>query len=144
MNEKEREQVALFRYGLIAPLFNGQVDPKEYLKGLEDKVHSVPYYGERKIAEKTMKEWLLNYRRNGFDALKPKKRMDKGNSRRLSPDDQDLVLEIRKKSLHMPVSVFYEQLIEHGEIQKNEISYSTINRLLKKHNLVGKQIVATP
>jgi len=144
MNEKEREQVALFRYGLIAPLLNGQVDPKEYLNGLEDKVHSVPYYGERKIAEKTMKEWLLHYRRNGFDALKPKKRMDKGNSRRLSPDDQDLVLEIRKKSLHMPVSVFYEQLIEHGEIRKNEISYSTIIRLLKKHNLVGKQIVATP
>lgn len=144
MNEKVREQVALFRYGLIAPLLNGQVDPKEYLKGLEGKVHSVPYYGERKIAEKTMKEWLLHYRRNGFEALKPKKRMDRGNSRRLSPDDQDLVLEIRKKSLHMPVSVFYEQLIERGEIQKDQISYSTIIRLLKKHNLVGKQILATP
>ena len=52
MNEKVREQVALFRYGLIAPLLTGQVDPKEYLKGLEGKVHSVPYYGERKIAER--------------------------------------------------------------------------------------------
>jgi putative transposase len=144
MNEKVREQVALFRYGLIAPLLNGQVNPKEYLKGLEGKVHSVPYYGERSIAEKTMKEWLLHYRRNGFEALKPKKRMDRGNSRRLSPDDQDFVLEIRKKSLHMPVSVFYEQLIERGEIQKDQISYSTIIRLLKKHNLVGKQILATP
>jgi putative transposase len=144
MNEKEREQVALFRYGLIAPLFNGQVDPKEYLKGLEGKVHSIPYYGEKKIAEKTLKEWLLHYRRNGFEALKPKKRMDRGNSRRLSPDDQDHILEIRKKSPHMPVSVFYEQLIERGEIQKNQISYSTIIRLLKKHNLIGKQLVATP
>ncbi|CAI9386112.1 MULTISPECIES: DDE-type integrase/transposase/recombinase [Bacillaceae] len=144
MNEKEREQVALFRYGLIAPLLNGQVDSKEYLNGMEGKVHSVPHYGERKIAEKTMKEWLLHYRRNGFEALKPKKRLDRGNSRRLSPDDQDLVLEIRKKSPHMPVSVFYEQLIERGEIQKNQISYSTIIRLLKKHNLVGKQMVAIP
>lgn len=144
MNEKEREQVALFRYGLIAPLFNGQVDSKEYLNGLQDKVHSVPYYGERKIAEKTMKEWHLQYRRNGFEALKPKKRMDRGNSRRLSPDDQDFILEIRKKSLHMPVSVFYEQLVERGEIQKDQVSYSTIIRLLKKHNLVGKQILATP
>ncbi|MCM3571516.1 IS481 family transposase, partial [Neobacillus mesonae] len=94
MNEKEREQVALFRYGLIAPLLNGQVDPKEYFKGLEGKIHSVPYYGERRIAEKTMKEWLLHYRRKGFEALKPKKRGDKGNSRRLSPDDQDQILEI--------------------------------------------------
>lgn len=50
MNEKEREQIALFRFGLIAPLFNGQVDPKTYLNELEGKIHSVPYYGERKIA----------------------------------------------------------------------------------------------
>ncbi|MFB7305564.1 IS481 family transposase, partial [Heyndrickxia sporothermodurans] len=83
MNEKEREQVALFRYGLIAPLFNGQIDSNEYLKGLEGKIHSIPYYGERKIAVKTIKEWLLHYQRNGFEALKPKKRMDRGNSRRL-------------------------------------------------------------
>lgn len=144
MNEKEREQVALFRYGLIAPLFNGQVDPKVYLQELEGKIHSIPYYGERKIAIKTIQEWLLHYRRNGFEALKPKKRGDRGNSRRLSPDDQDQILEIRKKNLHMPVSVFYEQLIEHGELNKEQISYSTINRLLKKHNLVGKQILATP
>lgn len=138
MTEKEREQVALFRYGIIAPLLNGQVDSKQYFEELEGKVHSIPYYGERKIAVKTVKEWLLNYRRNGFDALKPKKRADRGNSRRLSPDDQDHILDIRKKFLHMPVSVFYEQLIRQGEINRNQISYSTINRLLKKHNLSGK------
>jgi putative transposase len=144
MNEKTREQIALFRYGLIAPLLNGQVESKEYLEELEGKVHSIPKYGERKVAPKTIQEWLLRYRRGGFDGLKPKKRSDQGNSRRLTPDDQDHILEIRKKSLHMPVSVFYEQLIERGEIKKYEISYSTINRLLKKHNLIGKSIVATP
>ncbi|MEC5274021.1 helix-turn-helix domain-containing protein, partial [Caldifermentibacillus hisashii] len=122
MTEKEREQVALFRYGIIAPLLNGQVDSKQYFEELEGKVHSIPYYGERKIAVKTVKEWLLNYRRNGFDALKPKKRADRGNSRRLSPDDQDHILDIRKKFLHMPVSVFYEQLIQQGEINQNQIS----------------------
>ncbi|WP_346207336.1 IS481 family transposase [Caldifermentibacillus hisashii] len=144
MTEKEREQVALFRYGIIAPLLNGQVDSKQYFEELEGRVHSIPYYGERKIAVKTVKEWLLNYRRNGFDALKPKKRADRGNSRRLSPDDQDHILDIRKKSLHMPVSVFYEQLIRQGEINRNQISYSTINRLLKKHNLSGKILSAIP
>lgn len=144
MNEKQRDEVALFRYGLIAPLLNGQVGTKQYLEELEGKIHSIPYYGEKRIASKTIQEWLLNYRRHGFDALKPKKRMDRGNSRRLSPDDQDHILEIRKKNLHMPVSVFYEQLVAHGEIQKNQISYSTINRLVKKHNLTGKNAIATP
>src|SRR5690625_2844040 len=144
MTEKEREQVALFRYGLIAPLLNGQVDPKQYFEELEGKVHQVPYYGERKIAIKTIKEWLLKYRRYGFDALKPKRRSDRGVSRRLSPDDQDHILELRKKFLHMPVSVFYEELIRQGEILPNTISYSTIYRLLKKNNLSGKIFTPEP
>jgi hypothetical protein len=37
MNEKEREQVALFRYGLIAPLLNEQVDTKQYFEKLAGK-----------------------------------------------------------------------------------------------------------
>ncbi|MED3647525.1 DDE-type integrase/transposase/recombinase [Halalkalibacterium halodurans] len=138
MDEKTRQDIALFRYGLIAPLLNGQVNPKEYFRELEGKIHTVPHYGERTIAAKTMQEWLLHYRRNGFDALKPKRRADRGNTRRLSPDDKDHILEVRKKSLHMPVSVFYEQLIARGEITINQVSYATINRLLKKHKLAGK------
>lgn len=142
MNEKTREEIALFRYGLIAPLLNGQVKPKDYFKEMEGKVHTVPYYGERKVAAKTMQEWHLHYRRNGFDALKPKRRSDRGGARRLSPDDKDHILEIRKESLHMPVSVFYEQLIKRGEIQKNQVSYATINRLLKKHKLAGRNTIS--
>lgn len=137
MNEKTKEDIALFRYGLIAPLLNGQLENKKYFEEMEGKIHQIPYYGERRVAVKTIQEWLRHYRRNGFDALKPKGRSDRGGSRRLTPDDTDQILEIRKKFLHMPVSVFYEQLIEKGEITKKQISYSTINRLLKKHKLAG-------
>lgn len=142
MNEKTREQIALFRYGLIAPLLNGQVKQKEYFQKMEGKIHSIPYYGERKVAAKTMQEWLLHYRRNGFDALKPKRRSDRGGARRLSPEDKDHIIEIRKKSPHMPVSVFYEQLIGRGEIQKNQVSYATINRLLKKYKMAGRNYIS--
>ncbi len=138
MHEKTREEIALFRYGMIAPLLNGQVKPKEYFQEMEGKIHAIPHYGERKVAAKTMQEWLLHYRRNGFDAFKPKRRSDRGGARRLSPDDKDHILEIRNKYLHMPVSVFYDQLIRAGEITKNQVSYATINRLLKKHKLAGR------
>lgn len=145
MNEKTREAIALFRYGLIAPLLNGQVEAKKYFQTMEGKVHEIPYYGERKVAAKTMQEWLLHYRRNGFDALKPKKRSDRGNARRLAPDDEDHILETRKKFLHMPISVFYEQLIARGEITKKQVSYATINRLLKKRKMAGKNnLTAAP
>lgn len=142
MTEKEREQVALFRYGLIAPLVNEQVEVKKYLLEIEGKRHDMPYYGERNIAAKTVQEWLLHYRRHGYEALKPKKRADRGQSRRLSPDDQDHLLAMRKEVLYMPVTVFYEQLIKRGEIKENEVSYATVNRLLKKHQLTGHSQVS--
>jgi transposase InsO family protein len=142
MNEKTREEIALFRYGLIAPLLNGHVEQKEYFQQLERKIHQVPYYGERTFAAKTIQEWLLHYRRNGFDALKPKRRSDRGNSRRLSSDEKDHIVDMRKESPHMPVSVFYEQLIKRGEINKSQISYTTINRLLKENKLAGRNHIS--
>lgn len=46
MDEKEREKVALFRFGLIAPILQGQVtNIREYLAEVADRVHQVPHYG---------------------------------------------------------------------------------------------------
>ena len=144
MDESMRHDIALFRYGLIAPLVNGQVEPKTYLKEVSERVHHVPHQGDKRIAAKTILDWCTRYKKGGFDALKPKRRSDRGHSRRLSPDDEDHILALRKEHPTMPVTVFYEHLIEQGEIPKNHISYFTIYRLLKKHNLVGKEILPMP
>lgn len=144
MDEKTRESIALFRYGLISPLLNGQRDAKSYLEEESQKIHTIPYWGERRIAAKTMMEWLYNYRKEGFEGIKPKNRLDKGNSRRLTPEHQDYIVELRKQNPDMPVTVFYEQLIKSGEIMANEVSYSTIRRLIKKHHLTVKPGATTP
>jgi putative transposase len=144
MDENTREKVALFRYGLIAPLLNEQVEAKTYLTEVTVKVHDMPYYGERKIATKTVQHWLLLYRREGFDGLKPRHRGDRGTSRRLTPDQEDHVLALRREIPEMPVTVFYKRLIETGDIRANEASYTTVYRLLKNHRLVGKARGASP
>ncbi len=144
MDEQKRETIALFRYGLIAPLINEQVNPKDYLNEMESRMHSVPYYGEKKIAAKTIQGWCLRYRRYHFEGLKPKKRSDRGNSRRLNPDQQDHILALRREMIDMPVTVFFERLISTGEINQNEISYSTVLRLLKKKKLTGKDVGPSP
>jgi len=73
MTENDREKIALFRYGLISPILNGQVkNQKEYLQKESTKVHNVPYYGSKEYVPKTIYGWLRAYRRGGFDALKPK------------------------------------------------------------------------
>jgi putative transposase len=132
MDESMRHDIALFRYGLIAPLVNGQVEPKAYLN-----------QGDKPIAAKTILDWCARYKKGGFDALKPKRRSDRGRSRRLSPDDEDHILALRKEHPTMPVTLFYEQLTKQGDIPTT-LSYFTIYRLLKKHNLVGKEILPMP
>jgi len=84
MDEKIREEIALFRYGLLAPLLNEQVDRKDYLAQVSAKKHPVPHLGEKEFSPKTILSWLLTYRRLGFEGLKPKRRSDRGQSRTLS------------------------------------------------------------
>lgn len=82
MQEKDRENIALFRFGLISPILNGQANrQKDYLAKICSQVHQVPYWGPKEYCPKTVEEWIRLYKREGFDGLKPKKRSDKGTSR---------------------------------------------------------------
>lgn len=146
MTEKEREQIALFRYGLIAPALNGQVkSQKEYLSEITNQVHNVPYYGAKEYAPKTLECWIRAYRHEGFNGLKPKKRSDRGKSRRFSDDLKERILHLREENRHLSVSLFYDQLVHKGgEILASDISYSTLYRFLKKENLLTKEIRSEP
>ena len=139
MQEKDRENIALFRYGLIAPLLNGQVaSRKDYLAEICSRVHQVPYWGPKEYTPKAVEEWLRLYRKEGFEGLKPKQRADKGQSRRIHWELQEKILTLREERQDLPVSMFYELLIEKGVIKKADFSYSTVHRLLKKHELTGR------
>jgi putative transposase len=137
-------EIALFRYGLIAPLLNEQVDRAEYLAAVSAKKHDVPCYGEKTYAAKTILEWLLFYRRKGFDGLKPGTRSDRGQSRTLSQDQQEHVLALRRQHAEMPVTVFYDYLVTKGEILPGRVSYSTIHRYLNLHGLMGGETAKAP
>lgn len=55
VEEKDRENIALFRFSLIAPLLNGQVaSRKAYLESVAAKPQEVPYYGVREYTPQTI------------------------------------------------------------------------------------------
>jgi hypothetical protein len=130
MEESMREKIALFRYGLIAPLINGQVDRAAYLAEVSSKKHQVPLYGEKTYAVKTVLECWLFYRREGFDGLKPGTRSDRGKSRTLSEEQQTRMRMLRNQHAEMPVTVFYETMSAQGELMPSEVSYATLHRFL--------------
>jgi transposase len=145
MEEKDREQVALFRFGLLAPMLLGQAaSQKEYLAEVAAKKHQAPYYGEKEFTPKTLSCWLLAYRREGFEGLKPKRRSDRGQPRKFTTEQEEDILALRQLERDMPASVFYDRLVDKGEILPMEVSYATVYRLLKKHGLIGKDRQKSP
>ncbi|SMB82712.1 Transposase InsO and inactivated derivatives [Desulfonispora thiosulfatigenes DSM 11270] len=137
MDESTRESIALFRYGLIAPILNGQVkSQKEYLAQIATIKHDVPHYGLKEFSPKTIEFWVRYYRRYGFDGLKPKGRSDKGSSRKIPAELSEKIILKRKESLGLSVTLFYESLVKEGLFYPHNISYTTVYRFLKKENLV--------
>jgi hypothetical protein len=76
-DDKYREAVALFRYGLIAELT--QVSQRGLYAKLRQKAaldYEIPGSLRRRVAVETLRGWLRGYRGGGFDALLPKPRCD--------------------------------------------------------------------
>ena len=139
MTNEEREQVALFRYGVIAPLLNHQVaSTQNYLSEICAKTHDVPYYGRKEFAPKTVLGWLRSYRSGGFLTLKPKGRSDKGECRVLTPELKDRVIALRQKHRQLSATLFYETLISEGVLTPNDSSYHSIYRLLRSQHLLER------
>lgn len=138
MTDNDREKIALFRFGLISPIINGQVtNQKEYLAKVAAKKHDVPYYGQKEYVPKTISRWLRDYRRGGFNNLKPKRRSDKGKSRIITPELKEDLLNTRKEHPDWSVSLFYDQLVTNKVVRPSEVSYSTVYRFLKKKDLLS-------
>ena len=79
------EEVALFRYGLIADLLHADGDSDSAGKKLygrlrekADKSYCIPGSRRTRVAVETLKDWLDDYKARGFDALRPKPRKDIG------------------------------------------------------------------
>ena len=136
MTNEEREAVALFRYGLIAPILNNHCDRKTYLQEVCAQKHTVPYYGLKEFSISTVERWLSDYRKRGFEELKPKIRDDAGRTRSLDAEEQDAVLELRRKNMHLSTASFYELCIQRGIFAPQNASYDSLGRLLGRNRLL--------
>jgi len=59
-------------------------------------------------------------------------------SRSIPVELQEAIYELRQERRDLPVTMFYELLVQKALIKKCDFSYATVYRLLKKNDLVGK------
>lgn len=142
---ERRQQIALFRYGLIADLVHLAPHHRGLYKLLTEKAereYDIPFSLRRRVAAETMRGWLRDYRRGGFDALLPKVRRDVGSTRSIPPAVVDLLCEIKdsKPDLSIPL-VIKQARSEHPNVVTDEVELplSTVHRLLARRGLMAKR-----
>lgn len=136
MNEHERQNIALFRYGIIAPAVSGTYEDSLTLKGFFRDAASKAYTNPRgvttKLSASTIERWFYRYKENGFDALLPKRRQDTGHSRKLDSDIIEQIRYLKEEYPRLPATLIHQKLIENGTIENGSVSLSTINRFVNK------------
>ena len=143
MNDKA-ETIALFRYGLIAPLVLETLPRGELTRRAQEiaaRLYDIPHSTRRQMSVDTLLDWTLRYRRNGLDALTPKPRQDRGQTRAVAPETAALIERLKRENPHRTGIALLRELALTNEPDKAGLSASTLYRFLRARGLTERQLL---
>lgn len=141
--DDRRRDVALFRMGVLGDIAHVELRRGELRRALKEKSETLwlcPDGRSRRFAAKTIQTWLYAYKRDGFDALYPKPRSDKGQSRAIPPDLQPLILDMKREDPGRSIELIMRELVHAGLMRAGQFSDSAVGRLLAGHGLNGPRM----
>lgn len=137
-----REQIALFRYGLIADLLHLPEGKNGLYKKLTEKAaldYEIPGTLRRHVAAETMRDWLGLYRKGGFDALVPKVRRDDGQARAIPQEIADRLMQWKEENRALTVPLLIAKATCEGTLPEGVVlAPATVHRLLSRAGLMKK------
>jgi putative transposase len=130
------EAVALVRFSLISKIQELLAQSVPLKVALETVASSSslaqPQGSARPVAVRTLEDWWYAYGRGGFAALHPKGRCDRGLSRKLSPEQERLIVAQVRMHPAIPIKVLYRQWKRQDPVLP---ALSAIYRALQRHDL---------
>lgn len=109
-----QETVALRRLSLVQQVIELVHQHWPLAAALEQVSSAHPLSAEAQappqfVAKRTLEDWYYNFKKSGFEGLKPKARCDRGKPRRLSSEQQQWILERVRSFPGVPVKLLYRQ-----------------------------------
>lgn len=142
MDDETKKKIALFRYGILAPIISGTYDEgmsvKEFFRDASNKIYTNHKGEDTKVSITTLERWYYKYKKDGFDALMPKRRSDTGKSRKLDGDIIEQIKFLKQEYPRLPATLIYQKLVDNGTITKLYVSLSTVNRYINQLKLEKK------
>jgi len=140
MNEELREQIALFRFGVITPLINrkglGWGERERLLQQIITKEWQIPGTARTSIGRATVRRWISCYERGGIDGLKPRLRSDRGSTRCVDAETELSLLELKRELPEASLPVLLKVARERKVIGYDfSVSLQSIYRMFHRHGV---------
>jgi transposase InsO family protein len=135
MDEKVRQQIALFRFSVIGSLISGELEHgalSKQINELANRHYAIPYSRRNRIGAGTIEEWLYAYRYDGFEGLKPKVRSDRGCARLVDESTIKTIVDFKEENPRMPLRLVLNSLVAQNKIHPDTAPLSTLYRHLRK------------
>ena len=145
MDNPKAEKLALFRYGLIAPLVIEPLARGELTRRAEEiasRQYDIPDSRRRALSVDTLLEWAKRYRQRGLDALSPKPRQDRGKPRAITPQLAALIERLKRENPHRTGTTLLRELALSSGKNEPPLSSSTLYRFLKQRGLSERELLA--
>ncbi len=143
MSTNKQERIALFRFGVIAPLIgvkkSGYGQTEGMIRQITRQEWVMPGSERSYISRSVVMEWLKRYEDSDGDlkSLYPKERIDKGRLRSMNQETEQAVLVLKKElGPNVTLPVFLKIAQERKVIPPEfGVSVQTLYRLFTRHGL---------
>ena len=143
MDEQQRQAIANFRYGLIAPLVSRKLEVGEQMALMRDIVsheYTFPDGRQKKLSLRTLERYVQAYRLGGWEALLPSVRADHMQSREVADDVLNKAIALKKeqpgRSVRQIIAILeLAQYVEPGVLKE-----STLSKQLRKRGITRKTL----
>src|SRR5271157_4347713 len=117
--DAKAEKLALFRYGLVAPLVLEALPRGELTRRAQEMAarhYDIPGSQRISVSVDTLLDWALRYRTGGFEALAPKPRQDRGHSRAPTPQLAGLIERLKRENPHRGTVWHFPQCLRNTKV----------------------------
>ena len=130
--------VALFRLSVLGPLVSREHlehgELKRLIRELAGRDYDIPGTDRYRIGEKSIEAWYYAWRRGGIEALTPKVRSDRGQSK-LPAAIQAALLEAKRVNPRRSIDQLIALLEHSAQAPRGAVPRSSVHRLLQSHGL---------
>jgi putative transposase len=147
MTEQERNGIAGERYRMIAGVVNRAtaMEPGEiaawYREVAEKRWTYAPHWTDRRFSIRSLERWTADYRKHGFDGLKPAV-VPKRGTRAIAAEVLLQAEAVRRAEPTYGVEQIVFLLEKTGVADKGAIRPGTLSRHFKRNGLTRRQVVS--